>query len=206
MADKVTSPVLVPVTEPVPVMVSTPEPVAIVLPLKVLAVTSPVPLILTPLAAPIERRAKGAVVPIPTLEFVVSKSISPEEMFKAVVEEGRVQVEAAAAERFSAPAEVKANAPDVTVERVRLPEVFVQEDVPPDSKANTPVELPMLVAAVPVVLIFPVPVTVNPPVPCNSPAPELTPTAVTAPLELTWNCEVEPTENKDEGLVVPIPT
>ena len=29
---------------------------------------------------------------------------------------------------------------------------------------------------------------------------------MTAPLELTWNCEVEPTENKDEGLVVPIPT
>ena len=131
------------------------------------------------------KASSGAVVPIPTLEFVVSRSISPEEMFKAVVEEGRVQVEAAAAERFSAPAEVKANVPDVTVERVRLPEVLVQPDTPPEAKVNAPVELPMLVTAVPVVLIFPIPVTVNPPVPCSKPDPASTPTAVTAPALVT---------------------
>ena len=89
---------------------------------------------------------------------------------------------------------------------MRLFPVLVQPDTPPEAKVNAPVELPMLVTAVPVVLIFPIPVTVNPPVPCSKPDPASTPTAVTAPLELTWNCEVEPTENKEEGLVVPTPT
>ncbi len=66
---------------------------------------------------------------------------------------------------FNAPAESTAIVPDVAVCMVRLPEVFVQLDVPPDAITNAPVELPMLVAEVPVALIFPVPVTVIPPVP-----------------------------------------
>ena len=63
------------------------------------------------------------------------------------------------------PAESKARVPEVAVWMVKLPLVFVQPDVPPEAKVKTPVELPMLVADVPVALMFPVPVTVTPPVP-----------------------------------------
>jgi hypothetical protein len=66
---------------------------------------------------------------------------------------------------FNAPAESRARVPDVAVEIVKLPDVFVHDDVPPDAITKAPVELPMLVAEVPVALIFPVPVTVIPPVP-----------------------------------------
>ena len=55
--------------------------------------------------------------------------------------------------------------PDVAVVIVRLPEVFVQPDAPPEAIVNTPVELPILVAAVPVALMLAVPVNVTPPVP-----------------------------------------
>src|SRR3989344_4111038 len=48
---------------------------------------------------------------------------------------------------------------------VRVPEVLFQEEVPPEAMTKAPVEFPMFVAAVPVALIFPVPVTVIPPVP-----------------------------------------
>ena len=40
-----------------------------------------------------------------------------------------------------------------------------------------------------------VPVMVSPPAPCKSPVPELTPTAVTAPAEVTLNGLPEPTLN-----------
>ncbi len=62
-------------------------------------------------------------------------------------------------------AESKAKVPEVAVEIVKLPAVFVQAEVPPEAKVNTPVELPMFVALVPVALRFPVPVMVTPPVP-----------------------------------------
>ena len=64
---------------------------------------------------------------------------------------------------------------------VKFPDVFVQEEAPPEAITNTPVELPRLVAAVPVALMLVMPVTVSPPVPCRRPEPELTPTATTAP-------------------------
>ncbi len=67
--------------------------------------------------------------------------------------------------RFNAPAESTAMVPEVAVCMVRLPDVLVQEDVPPDAMTNTPVEFPMLVADVPVALMLAVPVTVIPPVP-----------------------------------------
>ena len=63
------------------------------------------------------------------------------------------------------PAESKASVPEVAVEMVKSPLVLVQADVPPEVKVKAPVELPMLVAAVPVALRLPVPVTVIPPVP-----------------------------------------
>lgn len=90
-------------------------------------------------------------------------------------------VEDAAPVKVSAPAEVAAKVPEVAVERVSPPEVLVQEEVPPEASTNAPVELPMLVAAVPVAFIFVVPVTVSPPVPCRSPEPEFTPTNTAAP-------------------------
>jgi len=83
--------------------------------------------------------------------------------------------------RFNMPAESTARVPDVAVCMVKLPEVFVQEEVPPEAMTKAPVELPRLVAAVPVALMLVVPVTVNPPVPWIKPVPELTPTEVTAP-------------------------
>ena len=91
--------------------------------------------------------------------------------------------------------ELKRILPDVAVLNVKSPDVFVQPDAPPEAKVNTPVELPMFVADVPVALILPVPVTVIPPVPCKSPEPELTPTAVTAPTLVTLNWEDDPTAN-----------
>ena len=87
------------------------------------------------------------------------------------------------------PAEVRFRDPVVTVEIVKLPEVLVQEDVPPEAMTRAPVELPRLVAAVPVALMLVVPVTVRPPVPWIKPVPELTPTKVAAPAFVT--CQVE---------------
>ena len=93
--------------------------------------------------------------------------------------------------RFKAPAESTAMVPEVAVWMVRLPEVLVQLDVPPEAMTKAPVELPMLVAAVPVALILVVPVTVNPPVPWIRPVPELTPTTTKAPaLEIFHVLEV----------------
>ena len=66
---------------------------------------------------------------------------------------------------FIAPAESKTRVPEVTVEIVKFPDVFVQADVPPDARTNAPVELPILVPEVPVALMLVVPVTVSPPVP-----------------------------------------
>jgi len=54
------------------------------------------------------------------------------------------QVEAAAPVRFKAPAEVRANVPEVAVEIVKFPEVLVQAEVPPEARVNAPVELPRL--------------------------------------------------------------
>ena len=87
-----------------------------------------------------------------------------------------------------------------------MPAVLIQLDVPPEAKVIAPVELPIptVFPAVAAKVVFPE--TLNPPVPEIEPEPELTPTAVTAPEELTWNWEVEPTESKAEGLVVPTPT
>ena len=95
------------------------------------------------------------------------------------------QVEAAAPVKFKAPTLVRARMPEVAVDIVRLPDVLVQAEVPPEAKVSVPVELPIVVVAVPVEFIFVVPVSVSPPVPCSKPVPELTPTAVTAPAPVT---------------------
>ena len=68
---------------------------------------------------------------------------------------------------------------------VKLPEVLVQPEAPPEAIVKTPVELPRLVAAVPVALMLAVPVIVTQPAPSIKPLPELTPTAVTAPAWVT---------------------
>jgi len=87
--------------------------------------------------------AEGAVVPIPTLLLVVSKFISPEAILKAVVEVGKVKVEALPADRFKAPIEVKAKVPEVAVDMVKLPEALVHDELPPDDKVSAllPVEM-----------------------------------------------------------------
>ncbi len=103
---------------------------------------------------------------MPTLEFVVSKDIKLDPIFRALtVVAGSAHVEAAPDVKFNAPAEVSARVPEVTVEIVKLPAVLDQAEVPLEAKVKTPLELPMLVADIPVALIFAVPVTVSPPVP-----------------------------------------
>ena len=67
--------------------------------------------------------------------------------------------------RFKTPAESMLMVPEVAVWIVRLPEVLVQDETPAEVIVKTPVEFPMLVAAVPVALMLAVPVTVRPPVP-----------------------------------------
>ena len=67
--------------------------------------------------------------------------------------------------RFNIPAESTVMVPEVAVWMVKLPEVLFQEEVPPEAMTKAPVELPRLVAAVPVALMLAVPVTVMPPVP-----------------------------------------
>ena len=124
---------------------------------------------------------------IPTLLLVVSNTSRPELIFRAVVEVGKVQVEAAPAVKLRAPAEVRAKVPEVAVEIVRLPAVLVQADVPPDAKVIAPVELPIPTVFPPVAAKVTLPETLSPPVPWICPEPELTPTAVTAPVEETWN-------------------
>jgi hypothetical protein len=81
----------------------------------------------------------------------------------------------------NAPAESMIVFPDVAVVIVKLPAVFVQEEAPPEAIVKTPVELPILVAAVPVALILVVPVIVRPPVPWIRPEPAVTPTEVKRP-------------------------
>ena len=105
----------------------------------------------------------------------------------AVVEEGNVQVDATPAERLRAPIEVRARVPEVAVEMVRLPAVLVQADVPPEASVIAPVELPIPTVFPPVAAKVTLPETLSPPVPWICPEPELTPTAVTAPVEETWN-------------------
>ena len=83
--------------------------------------------------------------------------------------------------RLRAATESSTKLPEEAVEIVKLPAVLVQELVLPEATTRAPVELPRLVAEVPVALMLVVPVTVRPPVPWIRPVPELTPTAVTAP-------------------------
>ena len=54
-------------------------------------------------------------------------------------------VEAAPAVWFKAPAEVMAKVPLVAVAMVKLPEVFVQPEAPPEAMVKAPVELPRVV-------------------------------------------------------------
>ena len=56
-----------------------------------------------------------------------------------------VPPEARADVKFNAPADVKANIPEVAVDKVKSPEVLVQEEVPPEAKVKAPVELPKVV-------------------------------------------------------------
>lgn len=79
-------------------------------------------------------------------------------------------VEAAFPVKVSAPAEVRANIPELEVEIVKFPEVFVQDEVPPEASDSAPVEFPILVAEVPVALILAVPLFwVNAPVAVSVP-------------------------------------
>lgn len=84
----------------------------------------------------------GWVVPMPTLEFEVSKDSRLDPMFKALtVAEAKVHVEADPAERLSAPAEVKARIPEVVVCKVRLLPATLNEDAAPEAMATAPAEL-----------------------------------------------------------------
>jgi hypothetical protein len=89
------------------------------------------------------------------------------------------KIEAAFAVKFNAPAEVTARVPDPDVEIVKLPEVLVQEEVDPEAITRAPVELPMLVAFVPVALMLAVPpVIVNPAEPVKRAAEVIVPEPV----------------------------
>ena len=112
---------------------------------------------------------------MPTLLFKASMERVLESIFKALATAGRVQVEAEAAERFRAPAEVRVRFPEVVVERANAPEstvsvkppvegpvivrAVVPEKVrlPPDVKSPVPVVIAWLL----VVLIFKVPETLS---------------------------------------------
>lgn len=75
-----------------------------------------------------------------------------------------------------AAAESKLKAPEVAVEMVKLPDVLVQEDDPPEAITKAPVELPILVADVPVALILAVPpVIVIPADPVSNPVEVIVP-------------------------------
>jgi hypothetical protein len=67
--------------------------------------------------------------------------------------------------RFNTPAESTLIVPELAVWIVRLPEVLVQLDVPPDAKVIAPVELPIPTVFPPVAAKVVLPETVNPPVP-----------------------------------------
>ena len=121
----------------------------------------------------------GLVVPMPTLPLpkivknvaalsptCSSSSATPRSVEVVILKAEFVVPPAARAEvRFNTPAEVKASVPLVAVEMVRLPEVLVQAEVPPEAKVKAPLEFPILVAEGPVAVMLVVPVTVNPPVP-----------------------------------------
>lgn len=83
--------------------------------------------------------------------------------------------------KFKAATESTAMVPLVKVWMVRFPLVLDQLEVPPEATTKAPVELPKLVAAVPVALMLVVPVTVRPPVPWMRPDPLVTPTPVMRP-------------------------
>jgi len=59
-------------------------------------------------------------------------------MLRALTTFASVQVEAAPAERFNAPAEVRARVPDVTVERVKLFAVVEMVEAPKPVIARAP--------------------------------------------------------------------
>jgi hypothetical protein len=65
---------------------------------------------------------------------------------------------------LKAPAEVSARMPEVAVEMVRLPLVLVQPEDPPELMVTMPLVLPMLVGAVPEILMLAVPTIVVAPV------------------------------------------
>ncbi|KKS20779.1 MAG: hypothetical protein UU80_C0043G0005 [candidate division WWE3 bacterium GW2011_GWA1_41_8] len=65
----------------------------------------------------------GAVVPIPILEFCVSKFNNPLAKLRAVIELGKANVDAAPAVKFNAPAELSTRVPDVVVWSVRFESV-----------------------------------------------------------------------------------
>jgi hypothetical protein len=55
-----------------------------------------------------------------------------------------LKYEADPADKFNAPAEVRANVPDVKVEIERFPDVLAQDDVPPDVNPKVVAEVPMV--------------------------------------------------------------
>ena len=101
---------------------------------------------LTP-AVPRCNKADGLVVPIPTFPVDLTNRYG--------------DVAGAVPPMPTFPIEFRRILPLVAVLNVKSPEVFVQPDAPPDAKVNTPVELPMFVADVPVALMFAVPTEVR---------------------------------------------
>ena len=156
------------VTTPVPVLNAL-LPVIVVAPFKETAPV-PVPKVLAPVWLKV-----AATVTVPLAVKPEVAVMSPEIVGVAVQVVGlTVKVVAAfprlvavelVAPKFRMPAESTAMVPEVAVEMVKLPAVLVQDEVPPLAITKAPVELPILVAAVPVALILVVPVMVAPPVP-----------------------------------------
>ena len=69
-----------------------------------------------------------------------SSSAAPKSLDEVKLKAEEVVCPAARADvRFNTPAEVKANVPEVAVEIVRLPEVLVQAEVPPEARVKAPV-------------------------------------------------------------------
>jgi hypothetical protein len=116
----------------------------------------------------------GVVAPIAVVLIPVPVVLKNEEVIVKVLAP-IFQVLGATAMKFKAPALVKASVPLVNVEIVRLPDVLVQEEVPPLAKVKTDVELPMLIAVV-LGPIFSTPV--------ESSEELLTPTSVRVPVVL----------------------
>ena len=132
-----------PVPVPKVLVVELPVP-TVELPEEVRVVKAPVLVIVVPIAVllmPVEVVLKLPEVTIKLLALVLIDDSAPAVTLKA-------------------PAEVRARMPEVAVEIVRLPFVLVQPEAPPELIVTIPLVLPMLVGAVPEMLMLAVPTIV----------------------------------------------